>query len=826
MNINLSLRLLWRDTRSGELSLLLIALILAVACTSAITLFSERLERSMQKQTAEFIAADLAIASPDEIPDAWQAKAEQLGLQLAHTLDFTSVIVHNDDMLLASVKAVTEKYPLRGALKTIITDYHAEQIENHGPAPGKAWVDERVLSALHIKLSDNITVGELALSVEKIITYEPDRQVGFFSMSPRVLINNSDLPATHILQPGSHVHYFFQFSGSESALNSFKTWLKPQLTPSQRLLDIEQDRPEVGSALSRAERYVSLAGLLVIIIAGVAIAMSASRYAERHFDNVALLRCFGCSQNAILGLFISQLISLGLIACSLGIGLGWLTQHVLFLLLQDILPKPLADTDLTVASYGFVIGFLLLIGFGVAPLTRLRHVSPLRVLRRDLAPMPTNTWISIGLSLIIISLLLWHYTQDLRMTAIILGVGSVSVSLLSALIFLILRATQQVSAHTPLIWRLTLRSLLQQPTATLSQIMAFAISLSAMSLCYSIGNDLLKNWQQQLPTQAPNHFALNIFPEQLSTFQQLLNQQQLTSSRFYPVVRGRIISINEQPVQRFVRKDSAGENATHRELNLTWSNELPEDNQINQGQWWSSVKPGLVSVEQKLADSLSITLGDQLEFTIGSEHIKAEVASIRSLRWDSMKPNFLMIFSPGTLNEQPHTFITSFYLPDDQKNVLNQIMQSFPNATLLDVAPLLTQFKTIVLQLSQALNFILYFALAAGFTVMFAALQTSLDARKQTGAIMRTFGASRKLLVTSQRLEFALLGAIAGLIAVTLSEILLYALYTQLLDLSYHINLVLALSVPTLASVLLSFTGSWSLRRVVNQAPLKVLREQ
>ena len=822
---NLALRLLWRDSRSGELTILILALIIAVTSSTTIALFSDRLQRTMTNQTAEFLAADLVISSPTSVPSEWLTKATQLNLAQARTAEFSSVLIEHEELLLAGIKAVSAAYPLRGFLKTTTDDYSTETITHNGPAQGTAWLEKRIFSALKLKVGDPLTVGEKQLTITHIITYEPDKKGDFYSFSPRVMINEADLPATGIVQPGSHVHYFFQFSGDTKALTEFKQWLKPQLNPSQRIMDIHEDRPELGSALNRAERYLGLSSTLVILISGVAIAMATRRYTERHFNATALLRCLGCKQNEILWLYSSQFVVLGLFASAVGCLLGWFAQEALFYLLKDLLPQHVASPGLLAVFFGFIIGMAVLLGFALPPLLRLKQVSPLRVLRRELEPMPSSGWLIYGLSIGIMGLLIWKYTDDLKMTASILGIGLMTLLALGLLVYGLLNLASRLLPAMSLTWRFGLQGLLRNSRASVSQILAFSITLVAMVLSFTVRTDLIDNWQKQLPDNAPNHFALNIFPDQQAAFKQELQQQHINGSQFFPVVKGRLVEINNTPVQQIVSKDTQGDNATHRELSLTWTQELPEENKLVAGNWWTTQQAGLVSVEQKLADSLKIKLGDHLLFTVGSQQIKATVTSIRALRWDTMKPNFYMIFSPGTLDAYPSTFITSFYLPETQKNVLNTLVKKYPGTTILEVDLILQQFKTILTQLTQAINYLLYFALMAGFTVLFAAVYATLDNRIYEGALMRTLGANRSLLRKTHIIEFATLGLISGLLAVVISEAIMYALYTQVMAMEYHPSFYLWAIIPLTGALFVGMAGCWGVRQVLNKSPLRVLRE-
>lgn len=822
--IRLALRLLRRDGRSGELTLLVLALLIAVASTTTISLFADRLQRSMTLQAAEFLAGDLVIGSSTPIDGRWLKQAVDLQLTASQTTEFSSVLLENQQMLLASVKAVSQGYPLRGFLKTRLADADEESQMTQGPEPGTVWVENRVLSALQVKLGDSLTIGEKTLTVSRILSYEPDKRGDFYSFSPRVMMHQQDLQATGVIQPGSHVHYFYQFVGEDAALTAMKQSIKPQLNPSQRILDIHEDRPELGSALQRAERYLGLSSIVVILIAGVGIAMAAGRYTERHFNASALLKCLGCKQSEIIWLYSVQFLLLGSITSLAGCGLGWLGQLGLFQLLKNLLPQQLADPGWWAVLLGFATGMAILLGFALPPLLRLQRVSPLRVLRRELEPLPTKAWLIYGLAIGVMSALIWRYSNDWQMTLSIVGVGMLALLVLGLAIAGLLKLLQPVLLRLPVSWRFGLQGVLRHRQTSVSQILAFSITLAAMSLSFTVRSDLIDQWQQQLPDKAPNHFAMNIIPEKLPGFKEDLQQAGIVSNPFYPVVRGRLVAINDQPVKQRVSKDSKGEAATQRELSLTWGQTLPDDNTITAGSAWQDVPPGLVSVEQKLAENLKIAVGDTLTFTVGSAQLKAKVTNLRSLQWDTMKPNFYMVFSPGTLDDFPATYLTSFYLPADKKPLLNQLVKTYPATTILEVDQILKQFKTILTQLTQAINLLLYFALAAGFVVLFAAVYATLDNRIHEGALMRTLGAKRSWLRKTHVIEFGLLGTLAGGLAALLAQAILYVLYSRVMHIDYQLNLLASLSLPLIGAVSVGLAGYWGVREVVNQSPMRVLR--
>ncbi len=820
----LAAKFLLRDYRAGELRILLLAIIVAVTGTTTVTLFADRLQQTMTLQAAEFLAADLVINSPTPAPPSWLQQAQTLQLQQASAVEFSSMLIENEQMLLASVKAVSSNYPLRGYLKTRTTLDSADSVVQQGPAEGEAWVEARILSALNLQLGDQLSVGEKSFSISRILSYEPDKRGDLYSMSPRVMLNSADLAATQVIQPGSHVHYLTQLAGTPEHILQFKQTLNPKLNPSQKLLDVHEDRPEVGGALQRAERYLSLSSIVVVLIAGVAIAMSARRYTERHFDTCAIMRCLGSTRRTIFTLYSYQLLLLGSIASLIGCILGLLLQLLLFKTLGSLLPAHTAPPSYWALALSFSSGLIILLSFALPPLLRLQNVSALRVLRRDMEPASIQDWLSYGCALLLISLLIWRYTQDLRMTVTIFGGSIVSLLLLSRLILGIFYLLHQALPRLPLHWRLSAQALLQNRRSNVTQIIAFSITFTAMLLSFTVKTDLINDWQQQLPANAPNHFALNIFSDQLAALQQDLSSHTQGESHYYPVVSGRLVQINGDKVQQHVTKDSQGQQATERDLSLTWSMSPPPDNQILDGTWWQEDRPGLVSVEAKLAQNLHIKLHDVLTFTVGNTQFTAEVASLRQVHWETMQPNFYMIFSPSSLNHFAHTFITSFFLPPEQKPHLNTLAKTYPNLTILAVDILLQQFKTVLQQLTAAIDYLFQLALLAGFTVLFAAIYSSLDERIYRGAILRTLGASSKMLTRAHLMEFGLLGAIAGVCASLLSMTLTYALYHFVLHLPYQADLGIYCALPVVSAGFIGGCGYLGLRNVIKHAPLQVLQ--
>jgi putative ABC transport system permease protein len=473
------------------------------------------------------------------------------------------------------------------------------------------------------------------------------------------------------------------------------------------------------------------------------------------------------------------------------------------------------------------MGMTILFGFALPPLLQMRKVSILRVFQHQLETATPSALLVYAIALSLTSFFIWSYTDNLKMTAIIIGGGLLTLLILSLLLTYFLRYAKRFLPKIPLSWRFGVEALLRNPKISTVQILAFSVTLVAMILSYSVRTDLLKDWQLQLPSNAPNHFAINIFPEQFEKISNEFKQQNIHSSGIYPVISGRLIAINNVAVQKIVSKETQGDRAIRRDLSLTWSAQLPEDNQIISGEWWNETPvKDQVSIEEKLAKSLGVKLGDKLTFTISNQQVMANVTSIRRLRWDTMKPNFYMVFSPTTLDNYPQTFLTSFFLPKEQKNYLNQLVKSYPNVTVLEVDFVLSQLKAIFTQLTSAINYILYFALFAGLTVLFAVIHASLDQRIYESALMRVLGANRALLRRTHLLEFALLGFFAGLLAVFISQVLLFALYHWALNLTYSPNLSLCVLTPFSSSVLISLAGFGCVKNVTNKPLITILKEK
>ncbi|WP_296187359.1 ABC transporter permease [Pseudomonas sp. UBA1879] len=826
--LSLAARQLLRDARAGELRVLFFALVIAVAASTAIGYFGSRLNSAMLLRATEFLGADLILSG------STPAKPEQVEAGTALKLDhsqiviFSSVIATDNGIQLASVKAVDGAYPLRGELKSAAAPYEPE-VSGGEPQPGEAWAEARILVALNLKVGDSIDVGSTTLKLTRVLTYEPDRAGNFYSLTPRVMINMADLEATKVVQPGSRVNFRDLWRGTPETLAAYRKAIEPDLAANQKIDDARDGNQQIGGALGKAERYLNMASLVAVLLAGVAVALSAARFAVRRFDASALLRCLGLSRNEALVLFSLQLAMLGIVASMSGALLGWFAQLGLFHLLENLLPAQVPPGGWLPALAGISTGLIALAGFALPPLAALGRVPPLRVLRRDMLPMPASTWLVYGAALLALGLIMWRLSLDLLLTFALLGGGLIAAAILGGVMLLALQSLRRLLANASLPWRLGLGQLLRHPMAAAGQSLAFGLILLSMGLIALLRGELLDTWQNQLPKDAPNYFALNIVPTERDHFAQRMSQLSTHSAPLYPMIPGRLMSINGEPVSKFVTKDSRGENATQRDLNLTWSAQLPEGNSITEGQWWGEQLPAAdavagVSVETRLAKSLNMKLGDTLSFVIGGATHEVKVTSLRDINWDTFQPNFFVIFQPGTLQNVPTTYLTSFYLAPGHDQQIVELSRAFPAVTILQVEALLEQLRSILDQVTLAVQYVLLFVLAAGLSVLFSGLQATLDERIRQGALLRALGANRALLIKARRIEFGLLGAVSGVLAALGCELVSFVLYRYAFSLEWSPHAWLLL-LPLIGALLVGGAGVFGTRRPLNASPLTVLRE-
>ncbi|MDH5518751.1 MAG: ABC transporter permease [Gammaproteobacteria bacterium] len=821
----LAWRLLLRDWHAGELKILLVALLIAVASMTSIGLFTQRIERAMTDQSGQFLGADLLLQSPLEIDADILNKAKRSGLSLTSAISFSSVIVANDEFQLTHIKAVDQNYPLLSQIKISKTAYGEERPVSYGPAAGEVWLAPRLFGLLSLSLNDFIELGEAKLKVTAVLKHDPGQASSFMVIAPRLLMNIQDIADTGIIQPGSRVTYQTGFAGQLKDRQDFEKWLRPRLSSSQKLSGGTEGSAAVNSAMEKAEQYLSLASMLSVMLSGIAIAMTANRYAQRHFDQSALMRCMGASQKTVMQIFSMQLFILGLAGSLLGCILGYLAQQGLLLILKDFLAPGLPSAGIYPLLTGFVSGFITLIGFSLPALLRLNAVPPLRVLRKDIMPMPLSSVLIYALAIGSIILLMWWQSGQLLLTLLVMLGVFISVAILFVMSFVLLFFSRLAASLLSGPWKTGLLQIIRQRKENQLQMLAFGLSLMILMTIFLLRTDLISRWQAQLPEKSPNHFVINIQADEVRAVEQFFNQHQLQSEGLYPMVRGRITEINGLDVMQAVPEKNQRDEALKRELNLSWAMQIQKNNKLLSGQWWQADDSGkaIISIEKGLARRLQVSIGDSLTFQVADQRISAKIQNIRSVQWDSFQPNFYVIFPEAVIEKFPVSYISSFYLEASQKKILNQLIARFPTLTVLEIDAIMLQVKKIMDQVSTAVEYVMLFVLMAGMIVLIASMQSSMDERLRAAAIMRTLGATTAFLRRSQLTEFSLLGLFSGLLAISGTEIVAYLLYSKVFDLEFELHGTLWLAGPLLSVLLILLISRLYMNKVTRQTPLKSL---
>ncbi|WP_323847182.1 ABC transporter permease [Microbulbifer magnicolonia] len=818
----LPLKLLLRDWRGGELALIATALVLAVTCVTAIAHFTDRLARAMEQQSLTFLAAERVLRSSLPVDPAWLQEARRRGLQQAQAVQFASMVAAGDQFQFAAVKAVDDGYPLVGHLEMRAAEDAASQIVRRGPPPGEAWLEPRLLPLLQLQMGDSLQLGDTRLRVTGLLEREPDRSTSLFDMGARLLVHLDDLPAAGVIQPGSRVRYRYLFAGDDTALEQYFKWLEPQLTEHQRVIDLREGQPRVASALDRAERFLFLAGSLAVLLASVAVGLAARRYGLRHTAYVAVMKSLGAGRGKILAIYLGQLTALTLIATAVGLLLGSLIQAQAVALMADFFPVEPPPSQWRPLLVGLATGFACALGFALPPLFRLARTDPMQTLRRDWSNPDRREWLGLVLGPTSMLLLIWWLSGSLAITAALFAGMALLVGGSALVNQLLVRGRLSALGGA---WRIALGSLQRRAAFNTLLIAAFGTGLLAMLALVFARTALIDEWRMQLPEKAPNHFLMNIAPHEVDGLRQMLSDNDVTSTEIYPMVRGRLVAINGVPASEYEKNTSRERvGALHRELNLSWTENLAPDNRILEGAWWDKADEG-VSVEVELAARLNLSLGDRLRFSIGGLEVEAPVASFRSLDWNSMRPNFYMLFAPGTLQDFPATYITSFYLPPQQKLVVNDLVRNFPSISVIELDKIIERIRNTIDQVSLAIETVMALMLVAGVLVLIAGVRASIAERLQEAAIIRTLGGRRRLLLQSLVLEFGLLGTAAGLLAAIGAEATLAVLSQRVFELPLAFHPTLWLLGPLAGALLVGIAGTLACRSSVSQPPLKVLRE-
>ena len=825
--LRFSWRALRRNWRAGELKVLAAALVIAVASITSVGFFTDRVRLAMSHQAAELLAADLVVSASHPPLAEWQQQAQALALRTARTTSFPSVVLSGDNTQLVEVKAVSDGYPLRGTLRVADAPFAAERPAAGIPAPGTVWADTRLMDALGLKVGATLELGAQHFTIADVLAYEPDRGGNMFSFAPRVLMNDADLAATQLLGPGSRASYQLLLAGKPEALAALRAWIGPRLHDGERVLDVRDARPELKTALERAEKFLGLAALVSVLLAGVAVATAARRYSARHLDGAAVMRCLGATQGFVTRLHLLEMLWLGLGASLAGCLIGYAAQEVLVQLQAGFFAKQLPAPSLRPVLVGVSTGMILLLGFALPAILRLKSVPPARVLRRDLGPLPASALSVYGAALVAVTALLLWQAADVQLTLYVLAGAAGTLLVLALVAYALVRALNLLRGQVGVAWRYGLANIARRAQGSVAQILAFGLGIMVLLLLSLVRSDLLAAWQAKLPPDAPNQFVINVQPEQVQPMEAFFAAHDLKEAQLYPMVRGRLTAVNGRPVSPADYPDDRARRLVEREFNLSWAAQPQEDNRIVAGRWWRAGERGAheVSVEQGLAETLGLKLGDELTYQIADRSVSVRITSLRKVEWDSFRANFFVVAPPGLLDDYPATWITSFHLAAAKRNVLAALVRSFPNITLIDVDALMTKVRDIMDRVNLSVQYVFLFTLFAGLTVLYSAIQSTQDERLYESALLRTLGASRAHVLKGLAAEFVVLGLLAGVLAAFAASLAGFILARQVFHLAYTFNPWLWLVGLAGGALGVGLFGILGARFVLNRPPLQSLRE-
>src|SRR5450759_1272801 len=849
--LRLSLNLLRRDWRAGEWRVLLIALVLAVGSIATVGLFADRVRLALQQEATSLLGADLRISSSRPLPRAYREAARQRGLRVVETASFPSMAAGKQQSVLAEILAVEEGYPLRGKIQI---DDGAPHIAQGIPARGTLWADARLMQRLGVQLGDEVGIGALHLRLAAEVVRDVDQSVGFASFAPRMLLNAADLPASGLVQEGSRINYRLLVAGEAKQVADLRGWLQGRLGVGEKLEDVRDARPEIRTALERAEHFLGLAALTAVVLAGVALALAARHFISRHLDACAMMRCLGANQAQVLRIFLYQFLLLGACAVLLGELLGYMSQAALVESIASMRDAGLLPPGWTPMWQAATSGMALLLGFAFLPLWQLKSVSPLRVIRRELgAPKAGTGLLYASGGAVLCGLFLWQ-AGSLKLGLTVLAGLLAGLLLFGLLAWILVRALAKFGSHA-------LSNLARHGRSNAVQIVALSLGGMALLLLTFVRADLMDSWRSRLPPDAPNRFIVNMQPDQRAAVLDFFAQQKLPPPELFPMVRGRLVAINQRPVSGDDYPDPRARGLVEREFNLSWSASLPKNNELVQGEWWlrkgdaagiglterpASLRAdaasiplghppasplrgkdaqGQLSVEEGIAKTLGINMGDTLTYDVAGNQFSAKVVNLRKVQWDSMQVNFFVVAAPGMLEDFPASYITSFHLPPGQAQSANALIKKFPNLLLIDTEAMIEQVRHIIDQISQTMSAVFMFTLLSGVAVLYAALLATQDERIHEAAILRTLGADSRYLRRLHLSEFAVLGLLSGLFSAAGAVLLGWVLARFVLEIPYQTGIAIWL-IGVLGGMSVVMLAGWlGTRRLTMLPPLAILRE-
>jgi putative ABC transport system permease protein len=831
----LAWRQLVRDFRAGELRLLVVAVMLAVAALTAVGFFADRINNGLARDARQMLGGDAIVASDQPAPTAFTAKARELGLVTATTVAFPSMGRAPDakggGSRLVSVKAVSESYPLRGRLKLNSGEGTPEVSLARAPDRGSAWVDPALLDAINLKVGDSLLLGDATLRIAQVIVVEPDRGAGFMSFSPRVLLNEADLPATGLVQPASRVTYRLAVAASgasDAPVRAFVEWaeaqVKSQTLRGLRIESLASGRPEMRQTLDRAEKFLNLVALLAALLAAVAVGITARDFANAHLDDCAMQRVLGASQRSIALQYLVEFAVIGIGASLGGVLLGFGVHYGFVWLLAGLVDAQLPSATVWPALFGLGVGLTLLMAFGLPPVLQLASVPPLRVIRRDVGGLKPASVAVLAAGAVGFIALLLAVSSDLKLGMIAVGGFAAAVAMFAGLSWLAVMALRRVvpEARAPRWLVLATRQIAARPAFAVVQVSALSVGLLALVLLVLLRTDLISSWRKATPPDAPNRFIINVQPEQGDAFQQQLRAAGVKTFDWFPMIRGRLVAINDKTVVPDDMADARAKRLLDREFNLSHGANLPGHNKVSAGRWTDD-EPGALSVEEGLAETLKLKIGDTLTFDVAGATSKGRITSLRKVDWSSMRVNFFVIYPRAVMPDLPATYIAAFQAPA-AAGFDNALSRNFPNITNIDVSASIAQIQRVLDQVIRAVEFLFGFTLLSGLVVLFAAVSATREARAREFAVMRALGASSKLLAQVQRAELLGVGALAGVLASLAAIAVGWALARYVFEFSWNASAWVPLVGAVTGALLALAAGWWGLRDVLRRPVIETLR--
>lgn len=830
--LQLGWRSLTRDLRAGELRLLMVAVTLAVAALTAVGFFADRLKGGLQRDARQLMGGDAVVVSDNPIPEAFLAQVKSLGLQQTINLSFPTMArapeLAGGSIKLVSLKVVTEGYPLRGRLRVSEQPDSAGALTRDIPQPGQAWVDAAVLDALGVPLGGELLLGDSTFKASRIIVNEPDRGAGFMNFAPRVMINQADVQATGLIQPASRLRYQLAVAGDDPAVQKFVDWAQAQVEShavrGARVEALEGGRPELSTTLNRAEKFLNLVALLAALLSAVAVALAARGFAASHLDDCAMLRVLGLPQRTIAAAYTFEFVLIGLLASALGVLLGFLVHYGFVALLAGLVDSALPAPGLWPVLFGLGMGLTLLLAFGLPPVLQLAQVPPLRVIRRDVGGLKPASLMVLGLGVAGFAALLLAASSDLKLGLIAVGGFAVATLLFASLSWLAVKLLRSVvnDATAPTAVVLATRQIAARPAFAVVQVSSLAVGLLALVLLVLLRTDLISSWRAASPPGAPNRFVINVMPEQGPAFTQALKDAGVAQFDWFPMIRGRLVAINGRNVSPEDYPDERAQRLVNREFNLSHSATQPSQNVVVAGRWQAE-EAGAISMEEGIAKTLGLVLGDTLTFDVGGMQTVSRITSLRKVDWASMRANFFVMYPVDKLEGVPATYMSAFKAPD-RPGFDNALVRQFPNITSVNMTATIAQIQRVLDQVIGAVEFLFIFALAAGLVVLFAAVTATREERAREFAIMRAVGARASLLRQVQRLELVGVGLLAGFLASIVASAVGWALARYVFEFDWVVSLWVLLLGALAGAVLALAAGWWGLREVLNRPVVQTLR--